>query len=80
MACTSHTGMVGDPFIQTKQRSTKIFALEDGNPTQEINIAMLERRVRNPTHIVNMVPDLANQSLLRGGKFAEAGYVSVYDG
>ena len=27
-----------------------------------------------------MVPKLANQSLLSGGKFAEAGYVSLYDG
>ena len=27
-----------------------------------------------------MVPALANQSLLSGGKFAEAGYVSVCDG
>ena len=27
-----------------------------------------------------MVPELSNQSLLNGGKFAEAGYVSVCDG
>ena len=27
-----------------------------------------------------MVPALANQSLLSGGKFAEAIYISVYDG
>ena len=27
-----------------------------------------------------MIPVLANQSLLSGGKFSEAGYISVYDG
>ena len=77
MACTSHAGIVGDPFIQTKQRSTKIFALVDGHPTPATNIAMLEHRVIEPMHIVNMVALLANQSLLSRGKFAETGYVSV---
>ena len=80
MACTSHAGIVGDPFIQTKQRSTKIFALVDGHPTPATNIAMLEHRVIEPMHIVNMVALLANQSLLSRGKFAETGYVSVCNG
>ena len=76
-ACTSHTGMVGETFIQTKCMSTKIFALANGHPTPATNIAMLEHRVREPERTVNMVPDLENQYLLRGGKFAKAGYVSV---
>ena len=72
--------MVGDPFIQTKQSSTKSFALLDGHPTPATNIAMLEHRVIDPEYTVNMVPELANKSFLSGGKFSEAGYVSVCNG
>ena len=80
MACTSHSGMVGDPFIQTYQRSNNIFALEDGYPTPETNIAKLEHTVQEPACTVNMALELDNQSLLSGGKFSEAGYVYVCDG
>ena len=72
--------MLGDPFIQTEQRSTKIFALAYGHPTQATNIAKLDHSVRDPAHTVNIVPSLANQSLMSRGKFAETGYVSVCDG
>ena len=41
MACKSHTGMVGDPFTQTEQKSTNIFALVDGHPNPTTNIAKL---------------------------------------
>ena len=75
-SCTSHDGMLGDPFIQTEHRSTNIFA----HPTPATNIAKLEHRFREPECTVNMVPALANQSLLSWGTFAEAGYVSVCDG
>ena len=37
--------MIGDSFIQTEKRSTKIFVLADGHPTLEINISKLEHRV-----------------------------------
>ena len=47
-ACTSHTGRVGYPFIQTEQRSNKIFALADGHPIPATNIANLEQREREP--------------------------------
>ena len=72
--------MLGDPFIHTGQKSTKVFALADGHPTPATTIAKLEHQVREPAQTVDMVPDLANQSLLSGGKFAEAGYVSICDG
>ena len=57
-----------------------MFALADGYPTPATNISMLEHRVRNPACTVNMVPALANQSLLSRGKFSETGYVYVCDG
>ena len=65
--------MLVDPFIQTEQRSTNILTLEDRHPTPATNIAKLEHRVREPARTVNMVPELANQSLISGGKFVEAG-------
>ena len=72
--------MLGDTFIQTEQRSTKIFELADGHPTPATNISKLEHRVRELAHTFNMVPELAKQSLLSGGTFAEAGYVLVRNG
>ena len=65
--------MVREPFIKTEQRSNKIFALAYTHPTPATNITKLEHRVRYPVHTVNMVPVLANQSLLSGGKFAKNG-------
>ena len=56
------------------------FALADGNPTPATNTSKLEHRVCEPARTVNMVPALANQSLLSRDKFAEAGCVSVCDG
>ena len=72
--------MVGEPFIQTKHMSINIFALADGHTTPATTIAMLEHKVREPARTVNMVQELANKSLLSGGKFSEAGYISVCDG
>ena len=69
--------MVVDPFVQTNHMSTKIFALADGHPTPDTTITMLEHNNRKPARTVNMVPVLVNQSLISGGKFAEAGYISV---
>ena len=39
----------------------------------------MEQKIQDPARTVNMVPSLANQSLISGGKFIEAGYVSVCD-
>ena len=36
--------------------------------------------MRKPAHTVDMVPALADNSLISGGKFADAGYVSICDG
>ena len=32
-ACTSNAGMIGDPFIQTTQQSTKVFSVANGRQT-----------------------------------------------
>ena len=77
MACTSHARIIGDPFIQTNKRSAKTFALTDGHPNPATNISNLHHDVREPSRTVNIVPDIKAQSLLSGGKFSKAGYISV---
>ena len=69
--------MARDPFIQTEHRSKNIFSLADGHPTPETNIAKPDHMVQEPVCTVNMVLALDNKSLLSGGKFVEAGYMSV---
>ena len=56
-----------------------ILALADGHPALVTNIAIPEHRVQDPECTVNMIPALDNQSLLIGGKFAEVGYVPVFN-
>ena len=72
--------MVGDPFIQTTQQSTKVFSVADCRQTPGSNIAKLHHPLHKPAQTVDMVPALAGQSLLSGTKFSEAGYISVCDG
>ena len=62
------------------ETSKKIFALADGHPTAGSNVANIYHKVREPARTVDMVPALADNSLLSGGKFANAGYVSICDG
>ena len=80
MACTSNAGMIGNPFIQTTQQSTRVFSVADGRQTPGSKIAKLHYPVRKPAQTIDMVPALAGQSLLSGAKFAEAGYISVCGG
>ena len=78
-ACTSHAGVVGDPFIQTNERSNKVFALADGHPTAATNLAKLHHAIREPARTLNILPSLKAQSFLSVGKFSEAGYISICD-
>ena len=47
--------------------------MADGHPTTATNLAKLKHRVRDPAHTVNMVPELAQQSLLIGGGLLKQG-------
>ena len=76
-ACTSNAGMVGDLFIQTGRPSTKVFTVADGHKPPGSIDAKLYHRVMEPAQTVDMFPALANQSLLGGNKFAQAGYVTI---
>ena len=70
----------GIPFIKMDDPSKYIFALADGHPAAGSNIAKLYHNVREPSRTVYMVPALADNSLLSGEKFADAGYMSILDG
>ena len=65
-ACTSHAGLEGNPFIQTDQPSTNIFTVATGHKTPGSRVAKLHHPVREPARTVNIVPGLADQSLLSG--------------
>ena len=78
-ACTASAGRPVDPFLLTNKKSTKVFALADDHPTPASMVAKLYHEVREPARTVDIVPALGRNSLLSGGKFAEAGYVSICD-
>ena len=71
--------MVGDTFIQTGHPSTKVFTNADSQLTPGSKMAKLHHPVWEPSQTVDIVPALADQSLLSGNKFAEVGYVSICD-
>ena len=47
-ACTSNAGIIGDPFIQTGQPSTKVFTLVDGHLTSGSTMEKSTIQCRNP--------------------------------
>ena len=76
---TSSAGREGDPFIQTNTPSNKTFHLPTGGVARATNKAKLEHKLRDPARDVDMVPMLAEHTLLSTSKFVDADYVSVYD-
>ena len=79
-ACTSHAGKPDNPFIPTNQLSTKVFALADRHATSATTVAKLHHDAHKPAQTVDIVPALKGNSLLSGGKFDKAGYISICDG
>ena len=76
-AATSSAGKPGDNFIPTTERSDKIFKKPSGAQMEATYIHKLKRNVRDPAGRVGIMPDLAQDSLISGPKFAEAGYVTL---
>ena len=76
---TSHAGLEGNPFIPTDQPSTKVFTVATGHKTPGSRVAKLHHPVREPARTVDIVPGLADQSLISGEKFSKVGYVSICD-
>ena len=76
-ACTSNAGKVGGPFISTALQSNKLFALANGHPIPETTVALLKHNMWEGARTVHIVPALVHQSLLSGGQFADARYISI---
>ena len=64
-------------FQPTTQKSHKIFHMTTGETTAASMQAKLYHDVREPTKTVDMVPQLKHNSLISGGKFADANYITV---
>ena len=78
-ACTSNAGRVGGHLLQTGRPSTKFFTVAYGHKTLGSTEAKLHHPEREPAQTVDMFPTLADQYLLSGNKFAQAGYVTICD-
>ena len=74
---TSSCGREGDDFIPTNQPSNKVFHVPTGHVTRASMQAKLHHKVREPARTVDMVPGLKHNSLISGGKFADANYVTI---
>ena len=74
---TSSCGRTGDKFQPTSQKSHKIFHMPTGETTAASTQAKLFHYVREPAKTVDMVPQLQNNSLISGGKFADSNYITV---
>ena len=74
---TSSCGRTGDKFQPTTQKSHKIFHIPTGETTATSTQAKLFHDVCDPAKTVDMVPQLHHNSLIRGGKFADANYITV---
>eukprot|EP00804_Cyclotella_cryptica_P015847 CCRYP_006351-RA/>CCRYP_006351-RA protein AED:0.42 eAED:0.15 QI:0/0/0/0.6/1/1/5/0/704 len=75
---TSTAGALHDPFHSTTAPSTKVFLLPTGGTAHTTHISQLLLNIRAPANQVDIVPNLT-QSLLSGSKFADAGYMAIYD-
>jgi len=76
-AATSSCGMEGDDFIPTDEPSGKVFYMPTGDSTPASTKAKLHHEVREPARTVDMVPELKQNSLLSGPKFADANYITI---
>ena len=78
-AATSSVGTPTAPLIPTGHISNKIFQLPNGTRTAAATVSELAHNVRQPAKEVHIVPSIETHSLLSTAKFAEAGYITVFD-
>ena len=74
---TCSCGRTGDKFQPTTHISHKIFHMPTGETTAPSTQAKLFHDVREPAKTVDMVPELQHNSLISGGKSADANYKTV---
>jgi hypothetical protein len=76
---TSSVGTPTAPLIPTGRISNKIFQVPDGMQTAATTVSELAHNVRQPAKDVHIIPSIESNSLLSMAKFAEAGYITVFD-
>ncbi len=77
---TSHALLSSTPSISTGIWSKVIFHLPNGTTAAASTINKLLHNVREPAQSANIVPPLANNSLMSTSKFVDTGYTIVYIG
>ena len=77
---TSSCGKVSDPFIHTGELSHKQFQFPMGQVVPATEIEKLLHDVREPAKTVELVPAMKQDTLISIGKFADAGYFTIFDG
>ena len=67
-----------DILVATNEISKKVFGLPTGGKVPATTVAKLHLNIRAPANRVDIVPTLET-TLLSGRKFADVGYIAVYD-
>ena len=75
---TSSAGLIGNPYIPTGIKSTKLFHMTDVSTAPASDVCKLDHKLRDPARTVDMISGLIDSSLLSTRKLASAGYITVY--
>jgi hypothetical protein len=76
---TTHALLLSAPSIPTGIQSKVVFHLPNGTMAVASTVNKLLHNVWEPAQSTNIVPTLANNSLMSTSKFVDAGYTIVYD-
>ena len=78
---TSSVGTKSDSrhFISTGKKFNKTFRMPNGALESALDIGHLATAVRSPASDIHITPGISETSLISTVKFAEAGYVTIFD-
>ena len=76
--CTSSALTAKDPAERTGKPSRKIFAVATGHTAAATEQVKLRHKLREPARSADIVPGI-QESLVSASKFADSGYISVFD-
>jgi hypothetical protein len=83
-SATSNVGTKKDKakhvFIPTGQQSSKVFQLPKGTLTPASKICHLQHGIHQPVKDFDFVPDINTNLLISTANFAQAGYITIFDG
>ena len=74
---TSTVGKPGDKFIPTDKLSHKVFKIPIGEETKASTKSKFHHKVQEPARTLDMVPNLAQNSLISARKRSDAKYVTI---